>query len=192
MIERSPMAGPDTAQKESNPDRARSADKASGGDSNGAGGARPASIDPAAKRAASQFVAQGNRSRDAKDWAGARANYEEAVRLNPTLQPIWIQLGHAAKESGDLFGAEGANRKALELDPSDADGHLQLGHLLKIRGHFAAALESYNQAMALDHRLTDAHIEVWALRARVGAEAIPPSFSGAAKPGSSLGKKPVP
>jgi glycosyltransferase involved in cell wall biosynthesis len=144
---------------------------ASATDKNGGGAPAPTPDEIVRNhKAAADLVAMGNRCRDEKDWAGARANYEEALRLNSTLQPIWIQLGHAAKESGDLFAAEGAYRKALELEPGDADGHLQLGHLLKLRGQIAEALESYNRAMELDHRLTDAHVEISALRARVNVE----------------------
>ncbi|MBV9062681.1 MAG: glycosyltransferase [Alphaproteobacteria bacterium] len=119
--------------------------------------------------AAAEFIAKGDHARDVRDWPGARAAYEEALRLNPNLAAIWIQLGHAAKESGDHAAAEGAYRKALEINPADADGHLQLGHLLKISGNISGALESYAQALAIDPLLMDAHAEVDALRHKLAA-----------------------
>src|ERR1043166_3013159 len=150
--------------QETEVNKARSGDAAS--DNNGASTAPDDIVRN--NKAAAELVSRGNRCRDEKDWAGARSNYEEALRLNPTLQPIWIQLGHAAKESGDLFAAEAAYRKALELEPGDADGHLQLGHLLKMRGQIAGALESYNRAMELGPPLADAPLGVSGLPARAG------------------------
>ncbi len=113
------------------------------------------------------FITMADRCRDARNWDGARLAYEEALNLDPGLQPIWIQLGHARKEAGDTMGAEAAYREALALNPSDADGHLQLGHLLKIRGQLATALESYTRALELDPGLGDAQTEIVLLRTRV-------------------------
>src|ERR1700743_2812358 len=86
-----------------------------------------------AKNTVSGYITIADRCRDARNWDGARTNYEEALQLNPSLQHIWIQLGHARKEGGDHAGAEAAYREALKLKPEDADCWLQLGHLYKIR-----------------------------------------------------------
>src|ERR1700760_1152841 len=85
------------------------------------------------KNTVNGYIQIADRCRDARNWEGARSNYEEALALNPSLQPIWIQLGHARKESGDHAAAEEAYREALNLKPTDADVYLQLGHLYKIR-----------------------------------------------------------
>jgi glycosyltransferase involved in cell wall biosynthesis len=124
----------------------------------------------AAAKAAIEFIKKGNEARGAKDWDEARANYEEALRLDPARQGIWIQLGHAAKEGADYISAESAYRKAIELSPKDADAHLQLGHLLKISGRLPAALEAYTKAAALDFKLADAHSEIASLKLRVKNE----------------------
>lgn len=113
------------------------------------------------------YITIGDRCRDARNWEGARSNYEEALALNPSLQPIWIQLGHARKESGDHAAAEEAYREALKLKPGDADVYLQLGHLYKIRNQMGMALESYLRAQELDPLLGDARAEVDRLRERV-------------------------
>jgi glycosyltransferase involved in cell wall biosynthesis len=119
------------------------------------------------RNAVNGFIALADRSRDMRNWAGARTNYEEALALDPSLQHIWIQLGHARKEGGDHAAAEVAYREALKLNPSDADGHLQLGHLFKIRDQIGAAIEFYSRALELDPGLGDAQAEISRLRGRL-------------------------
>ncbi|HUJ47439.1 MAG TPA: glycosyltransferase [Rhizomicrobium sp.] len=133
------------------------------------------------REATKRLIGEADRSRDMRDWAGARAGYEEALRLDPTLQHIWIQLGHARKESGDHAAAETAYREALKLKPNDADGHLQLGHLLKIRNQLAGAMEAYSRALALEPGLLDARNEIEALKTKISTNkaAAPRSFTPA-------------
>jgi glycosyltransferase involved in cell wall biosynthesis len=119
------------------------------------------------RAAVNGFIALADRHRDARNWAGARSGYEEVLALDPSLQHIWIQLGHARKESGDYAAAEVAYREALKLNPNDADGHLQLGHLFKIRNQVGPALEYYSRALEIDPGLGDAHTEISRLRGRV-------------------------
>jgi len=116
------------------------------------------------RQAVKGFVSLANRHRDVRSWREARAAYEEALAIDPTLANIWIQLGHARKESGDHEAAELAYREALRLKPEDADGHLQLGHLLKVRGQIGQAAECYGRAAELDPNLADAKIEFERLR----------------------------
>jgi glycosyltransferase involved in cell wall biosynthesis len=122
------------------------------------------------KNTVSGYISIADRCRDARNWESARTNYEEALALNPNLQPIWIQLGHARKESGDLVAAEEAYRQALQLKPSDADTYLQLGHLYKIRNQMGQALEAYMQAQELDPSLGDARVEIDRMREKVVQE----------------------
>jgi len=144
----------------------------------------PSSLDPGtssppaeAIRAATEAVARGDSFRDARSWVAAREAYSEALTLDPTLQPIWVQLGHAAKESGDLYTAETAYRKAIELKADDADAHLQLGHLLKLRGLFAAALDSYSSALRLQPECLDARNEILVLERGLGPKPAPQNLS---------------
>lgn len=123
----------------------------------------PTAVGP---KTAAHLVAKADAARDAREWAEARANYEHALRIDPDLQHIWIQLGHAAKESGDHFAAECAYRKALQLNPQDADGFLQFGHLMKITGRLAAAFACYRYALALNPQMIDARKEIEAIQRR--------------------------
>lgn len=146
-----------------------------------------------AKNTVSGYITIGDRCRDARNWEGARQNYEEALALNPQLQHIWIQLGHARKESGDLNGAEAAYREASKLKPDDAECYLQLGHLYKIKNQMGLALEAYTRAKELDPTLGDARQEIDRLRDKISTDkkavrSVTPvagRFPRAAKPGDS-------
>src|ERR1700759_1941433 len=131
--------------------------------------ATPAAPDEV-KNTADGYIQIADRCRDARNWEGARSNYEEALAVDPLLQPIWIQLGHARKEGGDYEAAEEAYREALNLEPSDADVYLQLGHLYKIRNQMGMALESYRKAMDIDPDQGDARAEIDRLRERASQQ----------------------
>src|SRR6185437_13742982 len=96
--------------------------------------------------------------------------YEQALSLNPSMQAIWIQLGHSRKESGDHAAAEEAYREATRLDPADPAAQLQLGHLFKIRNMIAPALEAFGRALELDPSVGDARVEIARLQEKIGAQ----------------------
>jgi tetratricopeptide (TPR) repeat protein len=92
----------------------------------------------------------------ARDWSGAAAAYQRALRALPHQPKAWVQFGHALKEGGDRDAAEAAYREAVRLRPRSSDTHLQLGHLLKIQGRTAEAARHYRTALALDPRSREA------------------------------------
>ncbi|HWA02455.1 MAG TPA: glycosyltransferase [Rhizomicrobium sp.] len=132
-----------------------------------------ASPAPAQKtKLAEEFVAKGDRCRDRRDWAGARAAYEQALKHNPGLQHIWIQLGHACKEGGDHEAAEAAYGEAVHLRPDDPEAHLQIGHLFKVRKLKGPALEAFRRALDLDPGLTHVRAEILALTESMGVQQV--------------------
>jgi GT2 family glycosyltransferase/tetratricopeptide (TPR) repeat protein len=129
-------------------------------------------LDPGLKEAGNELdrlcprlVEEGDKARDARNWAAAAQHYQRALALQSDLTAIWVQLGHARKEQGDYAEAEAAYRRALALDPSIADTHLQLGHLLQLQARRAQAVDAYAAAMRLDPDLVAARE---ALRAVLG------------------------
>ncbi|MBV9571834.1 MAG: tetratricopeptide repeat protein [Alphaproteobacteria bacterium] len=120
----------------------------------------------AAPATAADFIAKADAARDLRKWAEARASYEQALRIDPDLQHIWIQLGHAAKESRDHSGAERAYRRALQLNPQDPEGYLQFGNLLRKTGRMAAAFAYYRYALTLDPTIAHARKEIETMRRR--------------------------
>ena len=101
-----------------------------------------------------------NRARDARAWKEAADAYDAALKLDPGLSHIWIQMGHALKEADDLTGAEAAYRQALALRPDLADAHLHLGHVKKRQGDATVAGRFYVAAAKLDPHNADAIGEV--------------------------------
>jgi tetratricopeptide (TPR) repeat protein len=66
-----------------------------------------------------------------KDFAGARADLEKAVQLNPNLPDLYAYYGLSLLVTGDQDGANKAFTKALEQDPNNFDANLRLGVLLR-------------------------------------------------------------
>jgi len=94
-------------------------------------------------------IRDGDRLRNAGDYAGAANAYGAAVTLAPTRTDIRVQYGNMLKDTGRLGEAEATYRIALAQRSQDADIHLQLGHTLKLQGRRAAALEYYRRAAEL-------------------------------------------
>src|SRR5204863_1719652 len=101
------------------------------------------------QEASGVHILEGDRLRDAGDYARAAAAYKDAIRLAPTRTDIRVQYGNMLKDAGRLAEAEVAYRAALVQAPDDADIHLQLGHALKLQGRRSAALECYRRAAEL-------------------------------------------
>ena len=111
------------------------------------GAAQAAEASP--PKAVESFIRDGDRLRDAGDYAGGAAAYKDAIRLAPTRTDIRVQYGNMLKDAGRLAEAEAAYREGLARAPDDADIHLQLGHALKLQGRRSAALECYRRAAEL-------------------------------------------
>jgi tetratricopeptide (TPR) repeat protein len=127
----------------------------------------------ASRRRPADLIARGNEARDARLWADAAEAFKAALELDPSLDAIWVQLGHAQKEQGDLQSAEQCYRRALSLNPSSADTFLQLGHCLKLMGRIGLAVDAYMEAVARDPENADARIELEALSPSFAAERPP-------------------
>lgn len=125
------------------------------------------------RRQAFSLVGEADEARNRKDWPMAARRYAAALKLDPSLTGIWVQLGHALKESGSLWRAEEAYRRAVSLDPDDAENFLQLGHTLKLRGDAFGAAKAYGEAERL--KPDDPHIRREAYHMRRRASERPPS-----------------
>src|SRR5215472_6002640 len=104
---------------------------------------------PPTEEAFATHIREGDRWRDARDYARAAEAYGAAVALAPTRVDIGVQHANMLKDGGRVGEAEAAYRSALARLPDHADIHLQLGHALKLQGRRAAALECYRRAAEL-------------------------------------------
>ena len=65
-----------------------------------------------------------------RDPAGAIAQIEEALKVNPNSSPAFVNLGAVRMQSGEAKEAEAAFRKAIELEPASVDAKLALANFL--------------------------------------------------------------
>ncbi|MES2497193.1 MAG: glycosyltransferase family 1 protein [Pseudomonadota bacterium] len=80
---------------------------------------------------ATEHVARGDSARSRHDWAAAADAYRAALRDQPALSAIWIQLGHALKEQTMLAAAAKAYGEAAKLSPELAEPHVFMAHIYK-------------------------------------------------------------
>jgi TolB-like protein/Tfp pilus assembly protein PilF len=111
-------------------------------------------------RAETQMLAAAYRFYAERDWAGARARIEQAIRLNPNLAHARMQ--HALflatwKDDGAIDEVE----FAVRLDPLNAVVHLARGYCLAGAERFDEARECLAQALELNPALSPG----WEMRA---------------------------
>jgi|SRR5271165_2750750 len=82
-----------------------------------------------------------------KDFAGARADLEKAVLLNPNLPDVYAYYGLSLLVTGDQDGARKAFTKALEQDPNNFDANLRLGVLLRQDQEYEQAVKYFARAL---------------------------------------------
>lgn len=99
------------------------------------------------RRATAFHIRAGNAAREQQRWDTAARAYRQALKCEPHLQHLWVQLGHMEKEAGEIEQATIAYEEAARLRPDDAEPLLQLGHMTKAwrqpidaAGYFLTAL----------------------------------------------------
>lgn len=70
----------------------------------------------------------------------AREALTEAVRLNPSFAPGWLNLGNALMDLDDPSAAEAHCRQALGLDPGLIEAQVSLGFILTTQGRLVEAI----------------------------------------------------
>jgi tetratricopeptide (TPR) repeat protein len=85
----------------------------------------------------------GSALRHQGDLEGARREYLEAVRLDPTLAIAHFNLGVVEAERGDQDAATRAYQQAMSADPTYRDPRLNLANTLLRLGRQREALELY-------------------------------------------------
>jgi tetratricopeptide (TPR) repeat protein len=66
-----------------------------------------------------------------KDFAGALADFQKAIDLNPELPDLYAYYGLALLTTGDQAGAKKAFEQELRRDPNNFDANLRLGVLFR-------------------------------------------------------------
>jgi len=87
---------------------------------------------------------------DRGDFEAARADLDEAVRLEPEHAAFHVDLGLALQGLGQLDAAARAFDRAIDLDDTLAAAFVDRGNLRQSRGELEAALADYDRALALE------------------------------------------
>jgi tetratricopeptide (TPR) repeat protein len=122
-------------------------------------------LDRAVAHAHGRFAATAHHNRGtlrqaAGDLAGALADFDRALELDPEHLATYVARGTARKEAGDLAGALLDCDRALAALPREAAApvyHLR-GGVRVLLNQFAEAIADYNEALRLDPGLLVAYL----------------------------------
>ena len=111
-----------------------------------------------------------------RDPAGAMAQIEEALKVNPKSSPAFVNLGVVRMRSGEAKEAEAAFRKAIELEPASVDAKLALANFLWAAERAPEAEATLKEALAKEpqHLLANRMLAVLYLSTRRTNEAEQP------------------
>ena len=99
--------------------------------------------------AADSYLLAGSTYMDLHEFAHAKTDLEEALRLNPGLPRVHVLTGMARDMTGDATSAEPEFREELKLTPDDFDSNLYLGAILYKGRHMDEAKPYLYKALQL-------------------------------------------
>ena len=91
------------------------------------------------------------------DRAGARAHYEEVLRINPEDADTHNNYGSLLKAEGDSAGARTHYEESLRINPESAAARNNYGSLLKAEGDSAGARTHYEESLRINPENAEAH-----------------------------------
>ena len=87
-----------------------------------------------------------------QDFAGARADFERALALDPGFADVHHCLAHTLEKLDDLDGALAAARRAVELSPDEVLAHTSLSVICMRKGMIPEAEAAKARATELQQR----------------------------------------
>ncbi len=100
--------------------------------------------------------------------SAAMSAYREAIELDPSAIPAWVNLGRLEHEAGNHSEAEKLYQAALGLDPEERTALFNLAVLAEDQGDPHGAVRRYSQLLVVDADHVDAHHCLARLYARLG------------------------
>lgn len=103
-----------------------------------------------ASAAGSDGTARGDAAGNVSGPAAARAEFENALKLDESLAAARYQLGAVLVALGDAAGAESAFLKVTVVEPRWASAHIGLGSAYYGEGKFKEAIDAYRKALEIE------------------------------------------
>jgi protein O-mannosyl-transferase len=102
------------------------------------------------------FNNRGVARKQSGDRAGALADFNQAITLNPSDPKPWLNRADLHFDAGEFEAAMPDYNKALEVDPKNAHAYANRGASYGAQNKFDLALSDLNRAIELNPTLTDA------------------------------------
>jgi tetratricopeptide (TPR) repeat protein len=90
----------------------------------------------------------------------AKAQFEEALEINPNLAEAHHNLGRALAFTGQLEQAIPHFEKAIAIKPNFAEAHYNLGRALAAKGQLDEAMPHFEEAIAINPSFAEAHSDL--------------------------------
>ncbi len=116
------------------------------------------------------FMVRGAAKYDLKDYKGAIADYDEAIRLNSKYADAIYNRGLAKKKLGDFKDAIDDYTKAIELNPKEAEAYYSRGNANDDLGDFKGAIADHDEAIKLNSKYANAYYNRALARRKLGDE----------------------
>jgi tetratricopeptide (TPR) repeat protein len=106
---------------------------------------------------AKEHVEQGNKYLQQRQFADAKSEYQEAIRIDPYLADAPYRLGLLELQQEHPTAASKSFSRAVELDPKNLDARLRLGDLLVAATQYGNAREQAEAVLSADGKNAGAH-----------------------------------
>jgi tetratricopeptide (TPR) repeat protein len=116
---------------------------------------------------ADDFFLQADEKYERRDYNGAIADYDQAIRLDPKYALAYNGRGAARRELGDNEGAITDYDQAIRLNPKDAVAYANREFVRKL-GNNKKAIADYDQAIRLNPKDAVAYVGRGAARNELG------------------------
>jgi tetratricopeptide (TPR) repeat protein len=117
---------------------------------------------------------QGNRGKakqDQHDWAGAAADYDAALTMQPGDHMTRLLRGSVRQITGDMAGALADSEEVIRQTPDSGNGYQQRAMIRQGQGDFDGAISDTREMIRREpQHVTYGQFFVWCLQARRGEQ----------------------
>ncbi|CAG0947614.1 eukaryotic-like serine/threonine-protein kinase [Anaerolineae bacterium] len=92
-----------------------------------------------------------------KQFDAARAEYEQAIKLDPQLVDAYLRAGDLNLDQKRYEDARALYDRVLRNDPNNAQAIWRMGEYYRVQGKTVEALREFTRAITIDPNLPEAH-----------------------------------